>query len=330
MIQKIAFAFLLAAFAFSSAKATGTNIPENTVIPIAGSGYTENAKNKSMQLVYKGKRIPYSTFALFAMPGESMKFSVNGTGLHHIKMHDGGEILQINSNTYIMNAPEEHGVYRVQINSNDYTESIDLNVVVMIPKTEVKNGWLNGYRIGSYPGTPLNNNPAYLPPEGFIELTPENFNLRVSPHFTLGQFMCKQEGDFPKYIVLQERLIIELEEILETLNNRGYRANTLTIMSGYRTPYYNARIGNCRYSRHQWGDAADIFLDTRSPHGWMDDLNGDGVVDVKDAMILKEIVEKLRGSTTDRPRVGGIGLYDARPWRGPFIHVDLRGNRARW
>ncbi|WP_376696195.1 hypothetical protein [Wenzhouxiangella sp. EGI_FJ10305] len=28
--------------------------------------------------------------------------------------------------------------------------------------------------------------------------------------------------------------------------------------------------------------------------------------------------------------IGGLGLYGPRSHRGPFVHVDARGNAARW
>ena len=47
-------------------------------------------------------------------------------------------------------------------------------------------------------------------------------------------------------------------------------------MSGYRTPFYNRSIGNqTRFSRHVYGDAADIYADDDGD-GKMDDLDGDG------------------------------------------------------
>ena len=72
----------------------------------------------------------------------------------------------------------------------------------MVPATRVKNGFLNGYRIGTYPATPLKGNPM-LPARrrGFIEVTKENQDTKVSPHFTLKQFLCKEDTTraFPKY-----------------------------------------------------------------------------------------------------------------------------------
>src|SRR5262245_21810244 len=99
----------------------------------------------------------------------------------------------------------------------------------MVPFEAVRNGMLNGYHIGEYP-VPVSNDspwsltmaPAYAAPPGFIEVTPENIDTPVSPHFTLGQFLCKQPGDFPKYLVLTTRLLIKLESILDEVNRLGH------------------------------------------------------------------------------------------------------------
>ena len=101
------------------------------------------------------------------------------------------------------------------------------------------------------------------------------------------------------------------------------------VMSGYRTPFYNRAIGNVQYSRHVYGDAADIFVDASPRDELMDDLNRDGTVDLRDAKVLHEIVEGLDGGDAGG-LVGGLAAYDATTAHGPFVHMDLRGYRARW
>jgi hypothetical protein len=205
-----------------------------------------------------------------------------------------------------------------------------LNAFVMVPATAVSDGVLNGYRIGEYPAKPLRGQSAYLPPRGFVEVTPENLDTPVSPHFTLGQFLCKQESDFPKYLVLAEKLLLKLEIVLETVNEAGHRADTLHVMSGYRTPHYNEAIGNVKFSRHLWGDAADIFLDASPRDGMMDDLDGDGTTAFSDASVLYRLVDELYGRKGFGAYFGGLGQYRATSSHGPFVHVDTRGYRARW
>jgi hypothetical protein len=191
-----------------------------------------------------------------------------------------------------------------------------------VPASEVQAGRLNGYRIGAYPAAGRGGDPRYAPPAGFVEVTPEIAAAPVSPHFRLGQFLCKQPGGHPKYVLLQERLVLELESILARVQAAGYEAHTLHVMSGYRTPFYNAAIGNVRYSMHQWGGAADIFVDGDGD-GVMDDLDGDGRSDRGDAARLFELIEA--GTSA-----GGLAHYEATAAHGPFVHVDVRGRRARW
>ena len=103
-------------------------------------------------------------------------------------------------------------------------------------------------------------------------------------------------------------------------------------MSGFRTPEYNAkgvgrRGGRAKDSRHQYGDAADVFVDNDGD-GRMDDLNHDGRVDTRDVRIIIGAVERVEARHPDL--VGGAGLYRATRSHGPFAHVDVRGTRARW
>jgi hypothetical protein len=205
-----------------------------------------------------------------------------------------------------------------------------LNVFVLTPAAGILEGNLNGFTIGSYPRRPMGGLPIYRPPQGFVEVTLENVDTRVSPHFTLGQFLCKQDGGFPKYVVLQERLLLLLETLLREVNERGWSCETLHIMSGYRTPSYNAAIDNVPYSRHLWGGAADVFIDADPADGRMDDLNADGVIDKADADTLFDFIEDLIDRDGLESFVGGLGSYGTTDRHGPFVHVDVRGRRARW
>jgi uncharacterized protein YcbK (DUF882 family) len=101
-------------------------------------------------------------------------------------------------------------------------------------------------------------------------------------------------------------------------------------MSGYRTPWYNAQLGNVPDSRHTLGDAADIYIDVAPRNGIMDDLNHDGRDDFGDSRLLADDVDALfREPALDYLR-GGVGAYHSTGAHGPFVHVDARGWRARW
>ena len=116
----------------------------------------------------------------------------------------------------------------------------------------------------------------------------------------------------------------------EGLRPKGYRCETLTVMSGYRTPYYNRAIGNVKYSRHVWGGAADIYIDESPRDGMMDDLNRDGKINYQDAAVLYDLIDAMYGQIWYRPFVGGLGQYEKTGAHGPFVHIDVRGTRARW
>ena len=193
-----------------------------------------------------------------------------------------------------------------------------------------KDGQLNGYRIGAYPQQPLRGLDIYLPPKGFVEVTEETAALRVSPNFTLGEFVSKQASGYPKYVVLRSSLLLKLENILAGLNNAGHPADRLVIMSGYRTPFYNRSIGNVQYSRHVWGGAADVYVDDDPRDGRIYERNGDGRVDRSDAKWFASFVDEMSRKGAFGPRVGGLGVYGITSAHGPVIHVDVRGTRARW
>ncbi len=205
--------------------------------------------------------------------------------------------------------------------------------VTLRPFQDKVAGRIGAYRIGSWPfERAAPRNPAYGNPAGFIEVTRENQNTHVSTHFRLRDFLTKDQRDvWPKYLVLDERLIDKLELVIQDLRGRGYDVRRMAVMSGFRTPQYNARGvgsgGRASTSRHQYGDAADVFVDNNG-NGRMDDLNGDGRVDHLDAKILLESVDRVEKRYPQL--VGGAGLYRANSAHGPFVHVDARGNRARW
>jgi hypothetical protein len=208
-----------------------------------------------------------------------------------------------------------------------------LRWIVMKPFSAKVKGRIGSYRIGHFPFERRDpSNPAYANPRGFIEVTPDNRLTRVSEHFSLGQFLTKnQENVWPKYLVLQPRLLDKLELTIAELKREGYPVQGLFVMSGFRTPDYNepgvGAGGRSAVSRHQYGDAADVYPDDRG-HGRMDDLNRDGRVDLADARILAHAAEAVEESYPEL--VGGIGIYPATSAHGPFVHIDARGTRARW
>lgn len=281
---------------------------------------------------FKDEVSPYRVIGVFVLPGETLTLEVLDAAKEsqYVLQSQAGDVTQAAPHTWHWKAPEETGRYPVHIMDPQSTDAITLHVFVMIPYRQLKGEYLNGYRIGQYPTIPLKQLPMYNPPSGFIEVTEENEETPVAPHFKLKQFLCKQTGGYPKYIVLRERLLLNLELILQRVNEKGYPCTTFNILSGYRTPYYNEAIGNVKYSRHMWGGAADIFIDENPLDDMMDDLNHDGKINYRDAAILYDRIDGLYGSPLYRAFVGGLGRYEKTASHGPFVHVDVRGFRARW
>jgi uncharacterized protein YcbK (DUF882 family) len=76
-----------------------------------------------------------------------------------------------------------------------------------------------------------------------------------------------------------------------------------------------------------YGDAMDIYIDS-DRDGGMDDLNGDGKVDVRDARVLAAAADKVEKNHPSL--IGGVGVYAPTGAHRGFVHIDTRGYRARW
>jgi hypothetical protein len=230
-----------------------------------------------------------------------------------------------------LRAPGRAGVWDLAIKVGNTLKPItDMRVITLRPASDTRRGRIGLYYIGSWPAGGAR--PNYAPPSGFIEVTQENQDTRVSEHFRLRDFLPKdQRNVWPKYLVLDTKLIDKLELILEELRSERVNTAGVRVMSGFRTPQYNAGVGDTRgrasLSRHMYGDAADIYIDN-SGNGSMDDINGDGRVDVGDAEFIRQAAERVERRNPEL--VGGVGVYRANPSHGPFTHVDTRGYRARW
>lgn len=76
-------------------------------------------------------------------------------------------------------------------------------------------------------------------------------SYKLSAHFTLGEFACKDNSDT---VLVSPELIRMLERL------RDYIGGTISINSGYRTAAYNKKIGGASRSQHIYGTAADIVV----------------------------------------------------------------------
>ncbi|HEY6844411.1 MAG TPA: hypothetical protein VI391_09600 [Thermoanaerobaculia bacterium] len=232
-------------------------------------------------------------------------------------------------------APKNPGIYNLSSQLGQAIQSMsNFSLITLVPFSAKQNGHIGLYYIGSWPfehgGKP--KTPAYANPTGFIQVTPQNEDTQVSEHFKLRDFVTKgQENVWPKYMLLNPKLLDKLELTIQELEKMGHPVKHVTIMSGFRTPNYNYTGGNtegrANLSRHMYGDASDIFIDNDG-NGVMDDLNGDHRVDIHDAEVVLQAVERVERAHPEL--VGGVGVYSACCGHGPFTHIDVRGYRARW
>lgn len=282
-------------------------------------------------VAYKDESSRYRVNAVFLMPGETLKLKVQGHDTGSFIISDPAQRAQATGpRQWSWTAPDSSGLYPFKISGAAGGDTMFFNAFVMVPASEMRGEYLRGYRIGKYPKAPLRGLAFYARPQGFIQLDSSTQSTPISPHFRLGQFACKQTTALPAYLALKERLILKLELILEKANQAGWACETFHVMSGYRTPFYNHLIGNVKLSAHQYGGAADIFIDSDPEDGEMDDLNGDGRSDGDDSELLFKLVDDMSLNEFYLPFIGGIGKYSKNESHGAFVHVDVRGFRAIW
>ena len=129
-----------------------------------------------------------------------------------------------------------------------------------------------------------------------IRNTQENRKLKLSEHFTLGEFVCKD----PSYdlVRVSPQLMEKLEEIRKAVGE-----HPVNILSAYRPYPYNAAIsGAADNSYHIDGVAADIYINGMSTSE------------------ISSLADKIIGDG------GGVGTY----YGDGFVHVDVRGYWVRW
>lgn len=233
----------------------------------------------------------------------------------------------------LLAAPRRAGIWSLAISVGNALKPVtDFSVITLRPASDKRSGRIGLYYIGSWPSARPTARVKYTPPSGFIEATPETQTTPLSDHFLLRDFFPHdQQNVWPKYIVVDLKLIDKLELVLADLNEHGIRTDGVRVLSGFRTPQYNTGGGDPRgraaLSRHMYGDAADIFIDNDG-NGSMDDLNHDGRVNIGDARVILAAVNRVEAAHPSL--IGGCGVYAGTSAHGPFTHIDTRGYAARW
>lgn len=343
------FAALVSAVVLGTAAAAPTDGPPARH---AGSATNSAADRASFSVAYRGLVVPWRVFLLRAMPGEEVTVEVRppadalGAAAHAADEVPAGDyrlgtsrgrVESAGPRAWTWTAPRGARLHRLVVTREPAAgttgraapDSVVLIAAVLAPMSRAEDGSIGSYRVGSYPEEAYRGLRRYREPRGLLRLTREDRDVRVSPHFRLGQFPAKGPDRWPRYLVLQERLLLKLELLAERARARGLPDDGWSVLSGYRSPWYNRSIGQPVYSRHQYGDAADVYVD-RDDDGRMDDLNGDGRLNLADADVLYEIVDRMDADPELSRLVGGLGKYGTTAAHGPFVHLDTRGYPARW
>jgi hypothetical protein len=231
--------------------------------------------------------------------------------------------------------PPPPGIWNVLLRARAGVRKVpDLAVLSMVPMSEVRGGRIGRYIVGEWPaGRTTGPRPdAYRPPRGLIRVTQADLDVPVSRHFRVRHFLTKGQDDvWPKYVLISPRLLDKLELTIDELNASGVPVERIGVISGFRTPSYNAGGGNTAgrgaLSRHMYGDAMDWFVDNDGD-GRLDDLDGDGRTTIEDVRVMARAAERVEARYPDL--VGGVGVYAPAAGHAGFLHIDTRGYRARW
>jgi uncharacterized protein YcbK (DUF882 family) len=231
--------------------------------------------------------------------------------------------------------PSAPGVWNVVLQASEMVSPVpNLSVITMVPMSAKVNGRIGRFRIGDWPCEVgrCPSNPIYRTPPGLIEMTPQNREMFLSKHIQLKHFQTKlQDNVWPKYVVVNPKVVDKVELVLQEIDEMGHPVRHIFAVSGFRSPWYNASGGNTagrgQLSRHMYGDAMDIAIDN-DRNGLMDDLNGDGRINLADARIIGQAVDRVERKYPSM--VGGMHYYPPTGGHRGMVHIDTRGNRARW
>jgi uncharacterized protein YcbK (DUF882 family) len=123
--------------------------------------------------------------------------------------------------------------------------------------------------------------------------------MKLTTNFQLSEFSCKDGTRVPDHLLPN---VMELAKNLQVIRNEI--GEGLSILSGYRTPSWNKKVGGASNSQHLQAKAADLTTKSLTPRKLH-------------AVIMKLIKEgKIKN--------GGVGLYPG------FVHYDVRDTPARW
>jgi uncharacterized protein YcbK (DUF882 family) len=123
--------------------------------------------------------------------------------------------------------------------------------------------------------------------------------MQLTNNFKLEEFACR-DGSLP-----EGDLLVNCQELADNLQVlRDHIGKPITVISGYRPPAYNKKIGGAKKSQHLLARAADIKVRGMAP-----------------AEVHATILKLIKAGEMKQ---GGLGKYST------FVHYDTRGTAARW
>lgn len=122
--------------------------------------------------------------------------------------------------------------------------------------------------------------------------------MQPTKNFALSEFACHDGTEVPGRLVPNCKALAQRLQII-----RDHIGKPIKILSGYRTPAYNASVGGAEHSQHKEAKAAGITVDGMTPRELHAEI---------EALIAAKRIPN-----------GGLGLYKG------FVHVDT-GNPRRW
>ena len=121
----------------------------------------------------------------------------------------------------------------------------------------------------------------------------------LTRNFSLHEFACRDGSQVPPELISNVTLLAENLQVL-----RDYIGKPIMVISGYRSPSYNTKIGGAKRSQHMVAKAGDLKVTGMHPD------------DVRSAIL--HLIEE------GKMMQGGVGRYTT------FTHYDVRGRKARW
>jgi len=296
-------------------------------------------------ILFRGLKVQPDQAAFLVPPGkaQSLAFAVKRSSLEiTILSCRGGMTCRAQGPRLTLESPQEPGNYFLEVElevkedggNPAYRTSVRLCLLVGFPNSLLVDGEINGFELGEYPDhTKMRNPEYYKPPEYFYYLDYEVIGLWISEHIRLGDLGYDGRAPIPQFFALDYELVIKLEALIAELRARGLPSRLHFIGGGFISPKSNQlrTAGNkaaASLSRHLWGEAVDFIIDEDPRDGIMDDMNGDGVIDVRDALVVRDVITDLEESGRVKP--GGVGVYAPPRNRRVQLHVDVRGYPTRW